>query len=39
MKLGSSLMIGGALFALAIFVGVLAPWLAHTDPGHGRQPR
>ena len=32
MKLGTSLIIGGALFALAIFVGLLAPWLAHTDP-------
>ena len=32
MKLGSSLIIGGALFALAIFVGLFAPWLAHTDP-------
>ena len=32
MKLGTSLIIGGALFALAIFVGVFAPWLAHTDP-------
>ena len=32
MKLGASLIIGGALFALAIFVGLFAPWLAHTDP-------
>src|SRR3954447_8173635 len=32
MKLGTSLIIGGVLFALAIFVGLLAPWLAHTDP-------
>src|SRR5437879_8130863 len=32
MKLGTSLIIGGALFALAIFVGLFAPWLAHTDP-------
>ena len=32
MKLGANLVIGGALFALAIFVGLLAPWLAHTDP-------
>jgi len=32
MRLGTSLIIGGALFALAIFVGLLAPWLAHTDP-------
>src|SRR5436305_5653089 len=32
MKLGISLIIGGALFALAIFVGLLAPWLADTDP-------
>ncbi len=32
MKLGTSLIIGGALFTLAIFVGVFAPWLAHTDP-------
>jgi peptide/nickel transport system permease protein len=32
MKLGASLIIGGVLFALAIFVGLFAPWLAHTDP-------
>jgi len=32
MKLGANLIIGGALFALAVFVGLLAPWLAHTDP-------
>ena len=32
MKLGTSLIIGGALFALAVFVGLFAPWLAHTDP-------
>ncbi len=32
MKLGASLIIGGALFALAIFVGLFAPWLEHTDP-------
>ena len=32
MKLGANLIIGGALFALAIAVGLLAPWLAHTDP-------
>jgi len=30
MKLRANLVIGGALFALAILVGVLAPWLAHT---------
>lgn len=32
MKLRANLVIGGVLFALAIFVGLLAPWLAHTDP-------
>lgn len=32
MKLRANLVIGGALFALAIVVGLLAPWLAHTDP-------
>ncbi|MBW8855487.1 MAG: ABC transporter permease, partial [Bradyrhizobium sp.] len=32
MKLRANLVIGGALFALAILVGLLAPWLAHTDP-------
>ena len=32
MKLRANLVIGGTLFALAIFVGLLAPWLAHTDP-------
>src|SRR3954453_15744800 len=32
MKLRANLLIGGALFALAILVGLLAPWLAHTDP-------
>ena len=32
MKLRANLIIGGALFALAILVGLLAPWLAHTDP-------
>ena len=32
MKLRANLIIGGALFALAVIVGVLAPWLAHTDP-------
>ena len=32
MKLGANLIIGGALFALAVVVGLLAPWLAHTDP-------
>nr|GAJ35637.1 dipeptide transport system permease protein dppC [Bradyrhizobium sp. DOA9] len=32
MKLRANLVIGGALFALAIIVGLLAPWLAHTDP-------
>jgi len=24
--------LAGRLFALAIFVGLFAPWLAHTDP-------
>ena len=32
MKLRANLVIGGALFAVAILVGLLAPWLAHTDP-------
>ncbi|WP_439361750.1 ABC transporter permease [Bradyrhizobium sp. DASA03007] len=32
MKLRANLIIGGVLFALAILVGLLAPWLAHTDP-------
>jgi peptide/nickel transport system permease protein len=32
MKLGANLTIGGALFLTAVFVGVFAPWLAHTDP-------
>lgn len=31
-KLGANLVIGGGLFALAVVVGVLAPWLQHTDP-------
>ena len=35
MKLGTSAIIGGVLFALAIFVGLFAPWLAHTDPVMG----
>ena len=35
MKLGTSAIIGGLLFALAIFVGLFAPWLAHTDPVMG----
>src|SRR5436309_16045262 len=32
MRLGTNLMIGGALVLLAVVVGVLAPWIAHTDP-------
>src|SRR3979411_415778 len=32
MKLRANLVIGGTLFALAIFVGLVAPWLPHTDP-------
>ena len=32
MKLGANLTIGGALFLIAVVVGVFAPWLAHTDP-------
>ncbi|RXH35588.1 peptide ABC transporter permease [Bradyrhizobium nanningense] len=32
MKLRPNLVIGGVLFALAILVGLLAPWLAHSDP-------
>lgn len=35
MKLGTSAIIGGVLFALAVFVGLFAPWLAHTDPVMG----
>jgi peptide/nickel transport system permease protein len=31
-KLGANLTIGGSLFLLAIAVGILAPWIAHTDP-------
>ena len=32
MKGGSSLWIGGALVAIAIFVAITAPWIALTDP-------
>ena len=32
MKLGANLTIGGSLFLLAVAVGILAPWIAHTDP-------
>jgi peptide/nickel transport system permease protein len=32
MKLRANLVIGGALFLTAVAVGLLAPWLAHTDP-------
>jgi len=32
MRLGANTIIGGALFGIAVFVGVLAPWIAHTDP-------
>ena len=32
MKIRANLVIGAALCATALFVGVLAPWLAHTDP-------
>lgn len=31
-KLGANLVIGGVLFAVAVVVGVLAPWMQHTDP-------
>jgi len=32
MRLGANTVIGGTLFAIAVLVGVLAPWIAHTDP-------
>lgn len=32
MKVRANLWIGGALFATVVAAGVLAPWLAHTDP-------
>jgi peptide/nickel transport system permease protein len=32
MKVRTNLLIGGTLFALVVAAGVLAPWLAHTDP-------
>lgn len=32
MKFRFNLVVGGALFALAVFVGLFAGWLAHTDP-------
>src|SRR5258705_13071206 len=32
MKLGANLIVGGALFLIAIAAGILAPWIAHTDP-------
>ncbi|BBK39495.1 ABC transporter permease [Allostella sp. ATCC 35155] len=32
MKLRANLLIGGALVTVAVVVGVLAPWIAHTDP-------
>ena len=32
LKLGANLTIGGSLFLLAVAVGILAPWIAHTDP-------
>lgn len=31
-KLGANLVIGGVLFAVAVVVGILAPWIQHTDP-------
>ena len=31
-KLRFNLVVGGALFAVAVFVGLFADWLAHTDP-------
>jgi peptide/nickel transport system permease protein len=32
MKLGANLVIGSTLFLIAVAAGVLAPWIAHTDP-------
>src|SRR5438309_9226413 len=32
MRVRANLAIGSSLFLLAIAVGVLAPWIAHTDP-------
>ncbi len=32
MRIGANLLIGGTLFAVVVVAGVLAPWLAHTDP-------
>jgi len=32
MKIRANLALGGGLTALALFVGVFGPWLAHTDP-------
>ncbi len=32
MRLGANTVIGGTLFVIAVAVGVLAPWIAHTDP-------
>jgi peptide/nickel transport system permease protein len=31
-RIGANLLIGGTLFAVVVIAGVLAPWLAHTDP-------
>src|SRR6266545_1287954 len=31
-KLRFNLVLGGSLFVLAVFVGLFAGWLAHTDP-------
>jgi peptide/nickel transport system permease protein len=32
MRIRANLLIGGVLFALVVAAGVLAPWLAHSDP-------
>lgn len=32
MKIQTNLLIGSVIFSLMVFVGVFAPWLAHTDP-------
>src|SRR6187431_3839381 len=32
MKAGANTIIGGGLFLIAVAAGVLAPWIAHTDP-------
>ena len=32
MRFRANLVIGGTLFAIVVAAGILAPWLAHTDP-------